>query len=1119
MQEVFSQILNMSMTGSLVILAVLLVRLLLKKAPKIYAYALWAVVLFRLLCPVSLSAPVSLLNWMRPQVSASSEITSTVSYEPVRYVYSDREAAEELPAPAQIEIRVETEKQEAALELTDIAARIWMAGALLMLIYSIMEYIRLRFTLVGAILYRGEVYLADHISSPFVLGIFRPRVYLPSNTPQKERRYIIAHERHHIRRGDYIIKLLAYFALCVHWFNPLAWMAFTLAGKDMEMSCDEAVIKKLGSHIRADYSASLLRLATGRRIIAGTPLAFGEGDTKGRVMNMARWKKPKLWVSILCVILCVAVLAACAVNPTQTEPTEALQEGTWDGKFKFDLPEGYEFDRDENGNMIFTDGTNIIGGKLDFPMPDVEYDPYYWWLHDLPIWENQQEGLATMGGSSLYGDWQISYGSDVPPGEPITVDRMHYFYITENTVYDIWFDRLLVDHGVEDAILESVIIGSTTDFPPAAFSEENINILLTVFPEDAENAVADSTVLLSVAPDFSKVTMGSILKDTYVSLPDYRGHITGDNRFSACYALGKVWGGREGAEEMVNQCIRNNFGIEVDHNLELTDLDGLMDILRDFTGELNAPLDDNLQLISQQLLTMIARSDHPTEWEKAREALASAKWEECTIPAEGSYTAKEMDIGGTVQNVLVMNEESEEQEGDMTVNYMPTRPPVPGNTVTTEIEFYNNSFTSTDGTVEFNIMAPLPEEFTDVSVFEAEPHYLTEADVHRAAQAIFGEEAYFTEKVPLLSQYNETEEQLRSAIDRMAPYTSVEAWEELAGTEPIYGESCEERAQTTALLLEEYQSKLDNFRNDYPEEPCLFAWRNSSYYINGYAQEDVCDSIEAYVEMDGISYEFTASTWNTDKFKLNNIYVMPQWHAGYSELDERILYRDHCRDNPSALQIATAAEKTAKMLEKMDLGQWEIDETYVEVIKYHHPDHPEYVIHVNAVPIIEGVAELRREQHSNINTASEDKPEDNYYLTQAEFEFAPDGVLLQATIYSPMEVEKVSQTNMVHNTEGLMDIAEEILMGNNIDGYGLNVTEMGYQDVKCIVNITEIRSGMARQRLHGTDATYQYFPALSFYGTVTYEFADGNKIDRDGEVWNLLTLNALYGSVITNFGE
>ena len=365
MQELFSQILNMSLTGSLIILLVLLARMLMKQAPKIYSYALWAVVLFRLLCPVAFTAPVSPLQVLQPEVEAASTLTSQVTY-----VYT-REAptAEALQQPAVAQPQVNGETVNEPVSLKNHLAVLWAAGAAVMLLSSLYQYLRLRLRLVGAVLYRGEVYLADHIRSPFVLGVFRPRVYLPSDIPVKERRYIIAHERHHIRRGDHITKLLAYGALCLHWFNPLVWLAFSLAGRDMEMSCDEAVIKKLGSHIRADYSASLLRLATGRKIIAGTPLAFGEGDTKGRVINMAKWRKPKLWVSIACAILCVAVLVACAVNPGKTEATEAPREGIWDGQLKLDLPEGYEFAEDDDGNTVFTDGTNIIGGMRAYGVP------------------------------------------------------------------------------------------------------------------------------------------------------------------------------------------------------------------------------------------------------------------------------------------------------------------------------------------------------------------------------------------------------------------------------------------------------------------------------------------------------------------------------------------------------------------------------------------------------------------------------------------------------------------------------------------------------------------------------------------------------------------------------
>lgn len=315
MRGLFSGMLNMSMTGSIVILLVMLARLLLKRTPKIFSYALWAVVLFRLLCPVAFTAPVSVLEAFQPEVKEASDYTSTVSYLPGKPAQGQvlpfvpaENLSGNLPEEAEPVRRSEWDVMRAA-------SWVWIAGAAAMLLYSAVQYVCLRRRLIGAVVYRGNVYLADYLDTPFVMGILRPKIYLPSNVPAEEQKYIIAHERHHIRRFDHIIKLLAYFTLCVHWFNPLVWTAFILAGKDMEMSCDEAVIKRMGSQIRADYSESLLRLATHKKIIAGMPLAFGEGDTKGRVMNMKKWKKPRLRVSLICMLLCAAVLAACAVNP------------------------------------------------------------------------------------------------------------------------------------------------------------------------------------------------------------------------------------------------------------------------------------------------------------------------------------------------------------------------------------------------------------------------------------------------------------------------------------------------------------------------------------------------------------------------------------------------------------------------------------------------------------------------------------------------------------------------------------------------------------------------------------------------------------------------------------
>lgn len=323
--ELLPIVFNMSVTASVVVVFVLLARLLLKKAPKIFSYALWAVVLFRLLCPVSITTGFSLLGLFDAPVTEATTHTTAVEYIPQDVVHTPAPEVK-LPMPgvnqSVNEALPQGDEQTAADPLeasVALATLVWLAGIGVMAVYSVVSLVRLRGRLVGAVLLRDNVYLADYIDSPFVMSIFRPKIYLPSSLSEQEQGYIILHEQHHIRRGDHIIKALAFLALCVHWFNPLVWVAFVLSAKDMEMSCDEAVVKKLGEEIRANYSASLLSLATGRRIIAGTPLAFGEGDTKSRIRNLLSWKQPKLWITVTAAVVCVAVVAACAANPQGTQ--------------------------------------------------------------------------------------------------------------------------------------------------------------------------------------------------------------------------------------------------------------------------------------------------------------------------------------------------------------------------------------------------------------------------------------------------------------------------------------------------------------------------------------------------------------------------------------------------------------------------------------------------------------------------------------------------------------------------------------------------------------------------------------------------------------------------------
>ena len=337
LDTVFLKILDMSLAASLAIAVILLARLCLKRAPKVISYALWAVVLFRLLCPVTVESAVSIM----PEKELVSQ-EYDMSVEPFS-VLSSTEEATQLAGEALKDV-VDTQYVQTVegdpIEQSNhvpaspkeiilmIGSYVWLAGIAVMLIRATVQTVRLRRRLVGAVPMERGVFLADHIDSPFVMGLIRPKIYLPSSLDVHEREYILLHERHHIRRGDHITRALGFVALCLHWFNPFAWAAFILSGRDMEMSCDEAVVRRLGGEIRADYAASLLRLTTGRRAIAPTPLAFGEGNTGGRIRNLSKWKKPLLIVVVIAVVVCV-VLAVCLLTDPITEKQEVLAGGIY----------------------------------------------------------------------------------------------------------------------------------------------------------------------------------------------------------------------------------------------------------------------------------------------------------------------------------------------------------------------------------------------------------------------------------------------------------------------------------------------------------------------------------------------------------------------------------------------------------------------------------------------------------------------------------------------------------------------------------------------------------------------------------------------------------------------
>lgn len=323
-EKLFIQILNMSVTACVAIAVVLLMRIFLKKAPGIFSYALWIVVLFRLLCPFSFSAAFSLLGAAgmdRVEQGRMVYISENIADSPKPQAepsVSETEGAENAALPQKAGTDFKS-VLEAALPA---ASRIWLCGVAAMLGYSLYSLYRFCKRLKGAVCLGGNLYSVDGLAEPFVMGIFRPRIYLPSFLEEGEKEYILLHEQTHIKRGDPAFRAVGYLALCLHWFNPLVWIAYRVSGRDMEMSCDEAVIRRLGDRVKKEYSASLLNFAAGRKVAGGAPLTFGDGDTTRRIKNVLRYKKPAFWGIAAALAVCIAAAVVLVSNPVPLRKEE-----------------------------------------------------------------------------------------------------------------------------------------------------------------------------------------------------------------------------------------------------------------------------------------------------------------------------------------------------------------------------------------------------------------------------------------------------------------------------------------------------------------------------------------------------------------------------------------------------------------------------------------------------------------------------------------------------------------------------------------------------------------------------------------------------------------------------
>lgn len=310
MDDVFLKLVNLSISASWLILAVLVLRVVLKKAPKWVMPLLWGVVALRLVCLFSIESALSLI----PSAETIPSEIVTETREPVLYEQATLDIVTNPTLPSAAEVPVGVSRQQAQVDF-NIYSILWLAGMSALLVHALVSAGKLKRKLATAILLRDNIYESEFVDSPFVFGVVKPNIYLPMHMDEGTAAYVIAHEHAHLARRDHWWKVLGYLVLALHWFNPLVWVAYILFCRDIELACDEKVVRGLDGAARADYSQALLSCAAPKRAVAACPLAFGEGNIKTRVKSALHYKKPAFWVAAAAVLAVVIVAVCFLTNP------------------------------------------------------------------------------------------------------------------------------------------------------------------------------------------------------------------------------------------------------------------------------------------------------------------------------------------------------------------------------------------------------------------------------------------------------------------------------------------------------------------------------------------------------------------------------------------------------------------------------------------------------------------------------------------------------------------------------------------------------------------------------------------------------------------------------------
>lgn len=1004
MEAVFIKVLNMSISAGWLILAVMLLRLLLKKAPKWISVVLWGLVGLRLVFPFSLQSVLSLIpsaEVISPSIGYAQhpEINSGVSVidNAVNPTLGTSLAATPMNSVNPMQI------------VLYLGGLVWVGGIVILLLYGLISYLRLRRKVTEAIPYEKNTWLCDQVKTPFILGVFRPRIYLPSGLNEKETAYVLAHERAHLKRKDHLWKPLGFLLLTVYWFNPLVWVAYILLCRDIEAACDEKVISDMAMAEKKAYANALVSCSMQRRLILACPLAFGEVGVKERVKGVLNYRKPAFWIIVAALIACAVIAVCFLTNPKDDGPDLSFLN------YKNAITLIGQNDTAPYANLYPADSDGVQLGVAD------------------------AKALAQFLGSAEWTKRRAPSSSPEPRGYLEFVIEDDYRIIVYQT------ERLAAVRFGNDIRYYRTGAGdyeaALTTFIPAPSTEPDRPLEQSVLPtpEPPEGPILPENASELIPADPLAFLLG-FADGEIVSLYDETSRsYENTGRSFAEIVSAESW---------------------------------TAEIVPGFPAS-----------IAERLIIMTSGDWRLRIEDDGEDCLYMA----CPNNTGANNPVIYLDCGKNLMDELMAWAQARQsQQGE-------------GDAQTKQAE--EVSLMSLDGTVEYFFPSNSSFVVTNLPAVEVAPHEITAEEAARLANALFPGAAYsgYVFDAP------RTKADLQSSMERWRGYVTDGTLSDLfCGDENTMADM----EKVIGRWEEAFAEKLAAAPETETRIPAQWVFRpDSDAWAGG---NPGTESIRALVDCGGVEYSFCAGNRTQGDYSLHMIYGSLENKSSPNNIETLLQQYELCRSpRPTEAQLTVILEKAQSALTALNVGEWEIDLCLVERLPRGLEE--AYIVTVKAVPVFQGNAAVRFAQLENMRSTTEGAQ--HYYYSDASFSFAPDGTLLDFSVYSLVDVVDVRNSGVTLGGDELLKVAKDRLAERGLAFYNSYYpTDLA---ISAKVYIDRMTYGLVRIEIE-KGITYRYLPALCIdghvelydeYGKIFYEST------TDG-LTRMLVLNAVDGTDI-----